>query len=164
MAQTSTAVAKRELPAKLGKSPPSGWGAKDLWPFLLEMSDKSKKQVKKITRLEEAVSLHTDPSERLIGGLAETGVAAGGGFLNPFVVSMLGEDYAELKVTDDFGIDTEAISAGAIYGLGLLMFWRDIQYGKWVFEAGKGAIASYAGHIGRNLGGKLALPEEGALA
>ena len=41
MAQTSTAVAKRALPDKLGKSPPSGWGAKDLWPFLLEMSDKT---------------------------------------------------------------------------------------------------------------------------
>ena len=164
MARSSTAVAKRELPDKLGKSPPKGWEARDLWPFLVQMKERSKKQVKKITRLEEAVSQHTDPSERLIGGLAETGAAVGGGFLNPFVVSMLGEEYSELKITDDFGIDTEAISAGAMYGAGLLMFWRDINYGKWVFEAGKGAIASYAGHIGRNLGTKLALPEEGATA
>ena len=162
MARTSTAVVKHELPDKLGKSPPKGWEARDLWPFLVQLKDKSGKQVKKITRLEEAVSLHTDPSERLIGGLAETGAVAGGGFLNPFVVSMLGEEWSELKITDDFGIDTEAISAGVVYSLGLLMFWRDIQYGKWVFEAGKGAIASYAGHIGRNLGAKMALPEEGA--
>jgi hypothetical protein len=148
----------RELPDKLPKSAPRGWEVKDLWPFLVDMKDKAVRQKKKISKLEEVVSEHTDPGERLISGLAETGVAVGGGFLNPFLVSLLGEEWEELAVTDDFGIDTEAITAGGIYGLGLFLFWRDMAYGKWVFEAGKGAIASYAGHVGRNLGAQLALP------
>lgn len=152
-------IAQRELPETLGKTPPKNWEAKDLWPFLVEMRDKAGKQAKKITKLEEVVSEHTDPGERLISGLAETGVAVGGGFLNPFLVAMLGPDMAEVKITDDFGIDTEAITAGGIYTLGLALFWQDIFYGKWFFEAGKGAVASYAGHIGRKLGAQIALPE-----
>ncbi|MDV7399829.1 hypothetical protein RZS08_50910, partial [Arthrospira platensis SPKY1] len=100
----------------------------------------------------------TDPMERLIDGVAETGVAALAGFGSPFLVALLGEDWQELAITDDFGIDTEAILAGGLYGLGLFLYWRDMGYGKWFFEAGKGAVAAYAGHIGRNLGAQMALP------
>ena len=38
-----------------------------------------------------------------------------------------------------------------IGGLGLFLHLRDWEYGRWVFEAGKGATAAYAGHIGRQV-------------
>ncbi|MCA9686837.1 MAG: hypothetical protein KC457_32020 [Myxococcales bacterium] len=91
--------------------------------------------------------------------MAELGFAVGGGFANPFLVSLLGPDWQKLKITDEFGIDVEAISALGIGGLGLFLHWRDWEYGRWVFEAGKGASAAYAGHIGRQVGARLALPE-----
>jgi hypothetical protein len=156
MARASKAIATRELPDTLSEDPPKGWEVKDLWPMMRELSSKATNQVKKIRRLEETVSEYTDPSERLMSGLAETGVAALGGFANPFLVAMLGDEWQEFKITEDFAVDTEAITAGLGYGLGLYMYWQDVSFGKWVFEAGKGAVASYAGHIGRKLGAEYA--------
>ena len=158
MARTNKQLAKRD-PENVGEAELRKWEVKDLVPLLIEQKDKLKKQAGKITRLEEVISEHTDPGERLVSGLAETGVSAAGGFLSPFLVSMLGPDYQEIEITDSFKIDSEAVLAGGIYGLGLFLFWRDLFYGKWFFEAGKGAVASYAGHIGRNLGAQVALPE-----
>ena len=158
----SKALATRDLPDTLGNEPPKGWEAKDLWPFLKELSTKTTTQVKKIKKLEDVVSQHTDPGERLMSGLAETGAAIAGGFANPFFVAMLGEDWQEFKITDDFGIDTEAITAGLEVGAGLYMYSQDITFGKWVFEAGKGAVASYAGLIGRRLGTEFAAEAEAA--
>jgi hypothetical protein len=40
---------------------------------MVELKDKAQKQAKKITSLEDVVSEHTDPGERLISGLAEMG-------------------------------------------------------------------------------------------
>ncbi len=154
----SNKVAKRELADDVGAAELRKWEVKDLVPLLMDQKDKLKKQAGKITRLEEVISEHTDPGERLVSGLAETGVSAAGGFLSPFLISMLGPDWQELTITEDFGIDSEAIFAGCFYGIGLFLFWRDLFYGKWFFEAGKGAVASYAGHIGRQLGAQIALP------
>jgi hypothetical protein len=159
MARTKQQKAQRELPEKVNESDLKKWEAKDLVPLLMDAKSKIKTQAKKITKLEEVVSEHTDPGDRLISGLAETGVATISGFASPFVISALGDDWQELKITDDFGIDSEAILAGGIYSLGLFLFWRDLLHGKWVFEAGKGAIASYAGHIGRTLGAQVAASE-----
>lgn len=158
MARSNNKMAKRELAENVGEAELRRWEVKDLVPLLMDQKEKLKKQAGKITRLEEVISEHTDPGERLVSGLAETGVSAAGGFLSPFLISMLGPDWQELKITDDFGIDSEAIFAGGIYSLGLFLFWRDLFYGKWFFEAGKGAVASYAGYIGRNLGAQIALP------
>jgi len=144
-------------PETLGEADLKKWEVKDLVPLLMDAKAKIKKQTTKITKLEEVISEHTDPGDRLISGLAETGVATGAAFLNPFLVSMLGADWQKLKITDDFGIDSEAITAGALYAAGLGLFWTDMFYGKWFFEAGKGAVTSYAGHIGRTVGTRLAL-------
>lgn len=161
----------RQLPAKLGKKAPKGWSVDDLWPFLKDVvadRDKCKKKVGRLADEVEELSLEqarlSDPRGRLVFGLAETGAAAGGGFLNPFLVKLLGPEWQKVDITDDFGVDVEAISAGAVYGLGLFLHWRDYNYGKWVFEAGKGAVASYAGHVGRELGAHIALPEKAAAA
>lgn len=157
MARNTRQLAKRELAESAGAAELRKWEVKDLVPLLIEQKDKLKKQSSKITRLEEVISEHTDPGDRLISGLAETGVSAAGGFLSPFLIGMLGPEYQELELTDTFGIDSEALLAGGLYGLGLFLFWRDLFYGKWFFEAGKGAVASYAGHVGRNLGAQIAL-------
>jgi hypothetical protein len=158
MPRSNNKMVKAELAENAGEAELRRWEVKDLVPLLMDQKDKLKKQAGKITRLEEVISEHTDPGDRLVSGLAETGVSAVGGFLSPFVIAMLGEDWQQLTITDDFGIDSEAIFAGGLYGLGLILFWRDLFYGKWFFEAGKGAVASYAGHIGRNLGAQIALP------
>lgn len=157
MAQTNKQLAKRAIAENVGEAELRKWEVKDLVPLLMEQKDKLKKQAGKITRLEEVVSEYTDPGDRLVSGLAETGMAVAGGFASPFLIGMLGPDWQELSITDDFGIDTEALLAGGLFSLGLFLFWRDIGYGKWVHEAGKGAVASYAGHVGRNLGAQLAL-------
>lgn len=156
---TTNKLATRELPDTLTTDPPKGWEAKDLWPIMLEMRGKAKSQLNKIRKLEEIASQYTDPSERLMSGLGETAAAVVGGFGNPFLVAMLGEDWQKVMITEDFGIDTEAITAGLGYGIGLYMYWADVTAGKWVFEGAKGAVASYAGYIGRQWGAEMALTE-----
>ncbi len=156
-------LAKRDASDKqLAEKELNKWDARDLVPLVMDQKQLLEKQERKIVRLEAEVAsrqeLEASPEQRLLGAIAESGVAAAGGFLSPFLVAMLGEDWQEFAITDNFGIDTEAIFASGLYGLGLFLLYQDMFYGKWFFEAGKGAIASYAGHVGRNFGAQLALP------
>ena len=118
---SSNKLATRDLPDTLPADPPKGWEVKDLWPIMVEMKGKLSSSAKKVRKLEDVASQVLDPSERLMSGIGETVAAAAGGFANPFLIAMLGEDWQKLMITDDFGIDTEAITAGLSYGIGLYM-------------------------------------------
>ena len=161
-AQTLTSV--RELPATLGDSPPKGWDIKDAWPWVQQLSTRLGKEMAKVKKLQDIVSTDLDPGERFVNDLFEVGAAGIGGFANPFVVGLLGEDWQQLEITEDFAIDVEAITAALALAAGLGMHAYNIKFGKWVLEGGKGAIAAYLGHIGRKLGAEMALDEDEAAA